>query len=306
MSSAALQAAEAPRTDKPGPRGVIAFDLDGTVWANRFDTMVTPRVESAFSDAHDLGYVLTVSTGRPLSELSAELLSAPWLDWAICSSGAALYNVGSGSEEVGVPSIDVSGDLRDAVPIESHCLAFEQIQEIRDLTSSYVTSYWVDTPAGYFVEDKKMPERLRFMLSIQTRVSSIVDVPEIRRCGAYKVSVRFERAEDRIKVQSGLDALDSFPCEVANEGDVSLEFSPRSVSKAAAALSICKITGTSPEDSIAFGDSGNDMSFARTPIRFVVMDSAEPKVKASADDICPDVFHDGVAIWLEQHVLNNS
>lgn len=307
MSNRIESMGESPRAKQAGPRGIIAFDLDGTVLANRFNSRVTPRVEAAFSAAHDIGYALTVSTGRPLIELSDELLGASWLDWAICSSGSALYRVKPYPEGLGVSSVNNIDDLRHAVPIESHTLDFEQIQGIMSLTASNVASYWADTPAGYFVEDEKMPEHLRFLLDdIQTRVNSIGDVAEVRRLGAYKVSVHFERGEDCARVQAYLDEFASLPYEIANEGETSLEFSPLGVNKGMAALSVCKITGALPEASVAFGDSGNDMSFAKTPMRFVVMDSAEPKVIASADYVCPDVFHDGVAVWLEQHILNNS
>lgn len=307
MASGSVRVVDAPRATGSGPRGIIAFDLDGTVFAHRFDSMVSSRVASAFSAAHELGYELAVSTGRPLFELSGELLGAPWLNWAICSSGATLYRV---KPQTMCADFSLTGDISDflnVTPIESRRLAFEHVQEIVKLTSPYVASYWVDTPEGYFVEDTKIPERLRLLpFTIQTHVDSIVEVPEVRRVGAYKICVCFERSEDRIKVQSDLGNLSSVPYEVANEGDNSLEFSPLGVSKGVAALSVCRMTGALPEASIAFGDSGNDISFAKTPIRFVVMNSAEPKVLASADDICPDVFHDGVAIWLEQHILSNS
>ena len=161
MSNRIERMGESPGAKQAGPRGIIAFDLDGTVWANRFNSRVTPRVEAAFAAAHDTGYALTISTGRPLIELSDELLGASWLDWAICSSGSVIYRVKPYPEGLGVSSVNNIDDLRHAVPIESHTLDFEQIQGIMSLTASNVASYWADTPAGYFVEDEKMPEHLQ-------------------------------------------------------------------------------------------------------------------------------------------------
>lgn len=53
---------------------------------------------------------------------------------------------------------------------------------------------------------------------------------------------------------------------------------------------------------VAFGDSGNDATFADSACTFVAMGNATPEIKAVADDICPSVKQDGVAVWLEDHL----
>ena len=55
-------------------------------------------------------------------------------------------------------------------------------------------------------------------------------------------------------------------------------------------------------DTVAFGDSGNDATFADSACTFVAMGNATPEIKAVADDICPSVKQDGVAVWLEDHL----
>lgn len=288
----------------PHSEGLIAFDLDGTVWSNRVDGKLTPRVAKAFSMANKMGYVLAVATGRPLGELPIDFLALPWVDWAICSSGAAVYRVKPYPQGLGIPSVEGRVDLRNANPVCRHLLKYAQIQEIFELTSNYEVSYWVDTPWGYFIDAEDLPPIFREFHERSGRlVDSVKTLPELQG-GAYKVSVHFANSTDRKKVQ--MVALAEDGCfEVANEGEISLEFSPKGTSKGSAALAVCGLVGAKPEASFAFGDSGNDISFADTPLTFVAVSSAEKQVLDVADDVCPDVFHDGVAVWLERHVLNN-
>lgn len=288
----------------PYSRGLIAFDLDGTVWPDRVENKMAPRVEVAFQAAKSRRYTITVSTGRPLVELPLDFLRLPWLDWAIYSSGAAVYDLGLHVEECG----SAVGENADVAWRPKPCMAatlkYEQIGTIFRLTDGYKASHWIDTPEGYYVEANGLSPSIRKFFDSRGRViESARNIPALRR-DAYKVSVHFSDANDREHVQSTLEKTAEWPFDFANEGELSLEFSPKGTNKGAAAMSICRFAGIQPESSVAFGDSGNDLSFADTPIRFIAMGNAEPKVRAAADGVCPDVFSDGVAVWLEEHVLD--
>ena len=102
-------------------RGVIAFELDGTVFKTRVDHDITPRVRAAFQAAYDQGYALAVSTGRAYRELEPGLIDSPWLDWCITSNGAAVVSAKSGepvlertlAHDVVAEAIRLMGDLPD-------------------------------------------------------------------------------------------------------------------------------------------------------------------------------------------------
>ena len=305
MSSPAMSGKITSKSRQLSPKGLIAFDLDGTVWSSRIDGRLTPRVAAAFNAAHKVGYVLTVATGRPLGELPIDFLNLPWMDWAICSSGAAVYRMKPFPQGLGISSVEGRMDLRNAKPVMSALLTYDQIKEIFDLTSHFEVSYWVDTPSGYFIDAKDLPPSFsEFHERVGRIVDSVKQVPELQN-GAYKVSVHFANAKDRNDVQIAVEAEDG-NFDVANEGEISLELSPKRTSKGAAALALCGLVGAKPGASFAFGDSGNDISFADTPLSFIAVSSAEKKVLDAADDVCPDVLHDGVAVWLERHVFNNA
>ena len=287
----------------PYPRGLIAFDLDGTVWPDRISNKMAPRVAAALEATWSRGYTMAVSTGRPLVELPLDFLRLPWLDWAICSSGAAVYDLSSRADVCDSIAGENATVTWRLMPCMAATLKYEQIETIFQLTNSYEVSHWIDTPEGYYVEANGLSPSMRTFFDSRGRVvESAKSIPALRG-GAYKVSVHFTDANDRRHVQSMLEKTAEQPFDFANEGELSLEFSPKGTNKGNAAMSICRLTGIHPESSAAFGDSGNDLSFADTPIHFIAMGNAELKVRAAADDVCPDVFNDGVAVWLEEHIL---
>lgn len=266
-------------------RGLIAFDLDGTVFKTRQDHNISPRVRAAFEAAYEQGFALAVSTGRTFRELEPDLIDSPWLGWCITSNGAAVYNAKTGE------------------PVLVRPLAHDIVARALDLMGDLPDRRWAHGPAGFYHEDPLvMPDGKVWEPPAAHLVDSILDADGARENGFFKVMAYFDDDAVRAQAQELLTPLVDV-LEIANEGAGSIEMTARGVSKGTAGVALCRMLGVKPEDSFSFGDSGNDLSFADTPFTFVVMESAEGYVRERADAICPDVFHDGVAQWLEERVL---
>lgn len=61
--------------------------------------------------------------------------------------------------------------------------------------------------------------------------------------------------------------------------------------------------GLKPEQVVAFGNSQNDISMLKYAGTAVAVANADDNVKAVAHEICPSNEDDGVAHWLEEHIL---
>ena len=85
--------------------------------------------------------------------------------------------------------------------------------------------------------------------------------------------------------------------ELALVGPTEYEITLKGVSKGAALKVLCRRLGVSEGRAVAFGDSGNDATFAQSSCTFVAMGNATPEIKAAADDVCPSVSEDGVGVW---------
>lgn len=85
-----------------------------------------------------------------------------------------------------------------------------------------------------------------------------------------------------------------------------LEAEPPEVSKGNALRELSKIIGIDPEKTLVFGDSMNDLSMLNFTPNSVAMENGREEVKAIARYICQPNHQDGVARFIEEHVLNAS
>lgn len=265
-------------------KGLIAFDLDGTVLTSRVACDMTERVSSAFAAAHEAGYQISISTGRPMTILTDTLLKKPWLDWCLSSNGAAVTNVRTGETYF------------------DKTYSYELMCEVMDCIEGLDTGYWADVDKVLLCEKrdlKDFPYATKRKGAVLT--DSVRNDPHVKN-GVRKLIIHFADRATRDEAHERLAIFDG-RLEYPTEGEKAIEVTASGCTKANAALRICDILGVRYEDSVSFGDAGNDLSYAGVPMKFVVMDSAEDFVKAQADDICPDVHHDGVAVWIENHLL---
>ncbi len=76
--------------------------------------------------------------------------------------------------------------------------------------------------------------------------------------------------------------------------DLFADVFPKGGGKAAAIAQTLEYLGITPQETIAFGDGGNDLSMFELVGTAVAMGNASDEVKAAADVITDDVDHDGI------------
>ncbi|MDD3214694.1 MAG: Cof-type HAD-IIB family hydrolase [Eubacteriales bacterium] len=84
-----------------------------------------------------------------------------------------------------------------------------------------------------------------------------------------------------------------------------LEAEPPNVSKGAALRRLANQLGLTPERTLVFGDSLNDLSMLEYAVHSVAMGNARDEVKQAARHVCSANTEDGVARFVEQHVLTS-
>ena len=265
--------------------GLIAFDLDGTVLPRDPERRMSERVANALAAAAEKGYEVALATGRPKAETPAELWNLPWLAWRICSSGTVVYRGGSDG------------------PVYEEFLEPAALKEALAIVGEGPLRAWADVSGGYLM--KALSGGLDdhgWLPPCGTEVQDLV-VACAEAGGIHKLMIHYEDSGVREAAQSKLVGVIGDRAVVANEGAYSIEVTPAGSGKGPAAVRVCEVEGIDPRSSYAFGDSGNDLSFADSPLTFVAMADAEQKVLAAADAVCPTVDEDGVAVWIEEHLL---
>ena len=70
----------------------------------------------------------------------------------------------------------------------------------------------------------------------------------------------------------------------------------------AGAKELMRYLGIAAEDTVAFGDGGNDLPLAEAAGTFVAVANGDASVKARATYVCPPITEDGVAVWIEDRL----
>lgn len=79
---------------------------------------------------------------------------------------------------------------------------------------------------------------------------------------------------------------------------------PADCGKGLAVTKILEYYGFSKEESIAFGDGGNDIDMLKAAGVGVAMENASDTVKEAADVVCDSIDEEGARLYIEEHILN--
>lgn len=99
------------------------------------------------------------------------------------------------------------------------------------------------------------------------------------------------------------DKFDFCIQEHDRSGFVNGELIKKDYNKGTALKKVCAYYGISVEDSIAYGDSMNDLEMMAAAGLSVCMENGSGKLKELADDICPSVQDDGIYHSFEKYML---
>lgn len=83
------------------------------------------------------------------------------------------------------------------------------------------------------------------------------------------------------------------------------EIMPKSVNKGKAILEYANFRGLDSSEILAFGDSDNDLTMINSVGKGIAMKNARNSLKVLANDITDTNNNDGVAKYLEKHLLSN-
>ena len=164
--------------------------------------------------------------------------------------------------------------------------AFPQqtVERIFSFVEQYGFAMELMTHENIFVE-KITPE-------VQTAIDMVAIVPEV-------ASLRKIGAE-----QKGLQILPQLPeCVGSRWTELFMDVNMRGIDKSIAARKVMEYYGFTMEESMAFGDGGNDVSLVRDVALGVAMGNACDALKEVADYITTSVDEDGISRALEYFEL---
>jgi Cof subfamily protein (haloacid dehalogenase superfamily) len=258
-------------------RKAVFLDIDGTLIPSGRSTVSAEDIVQ-ITLAHNAGHLIFLNTARSLANIPAELIRAPWLDGIVAAAGAHILMAGASSGFTTIRSKRIPLPLLSAIceiyiRLGKWCL-FEGETEL------YALNY-----TGGVVAIKEP-------LAVTHQDDFPAKYPDAR---VSKLTMEGEIIPEEQELLG--DMLRLFPQYRYHEGIIKGE------SKAKGMERTLEASGISREQSIAIGDSLNDLDMIRYAGLGIAMGNACTELKNAAGCITATVTDNGVAQALRRVCL---
>ncbi|MBQ4426130.1 MAG: HAD family phosphatase [Oscillospiraceae bacterium] len=269
-------------------RFAIFSDLDGTLLND--DKTISERNLRTIERAVKAGHWFIPCTGRYFGGMPPLIRSLPFCRYYVCMNGAEIYDKleqrAIRREEIPIDRALEIWDIMDNYDGIYDC--FVENRAFMDRTMKRNCDFYVREPAF-----NKMVHELRqavpdFKSYIKKRYKSI-----------QKTQIFFADPAERAKCAEALARL--LPdCSVTSSVSINIEVNSLDANKGEAVRFMCGYLDLPVENSIAFGDSTNDLSMLSAAGIGVAMENAVPEAKRRADMVTATNNSAGVAKALEK------
>ena len=247
------------------PVSLIALDMDGTLFNGQSE--ISKEDQDAIREASSRGIHVAISTGRPYAGLPVTLLSGLGVSYAITSNGAAVYH------------------LPDRLCI--HMDAFIN----GDGFSQRSCEGKIDC--------LDMPTSIkRYIHRTRTFTDDLAAYIRVHNLNVQKMTLNFYPQEDGTFLYRDevMQILSEHPeITFLSGGYHNLEFTRAGVTKGNGLTLLCSHLGVDIEETLACGDTQNDIDILKTAAIGVAMENALPEVKEIADFVTRSNENSGVA-----------
>ena len=281
------------------PHGVGAafYDLDGTILDLDY---ISPRTIAAMQAVHEAGCANVISTGRNLP-IVPEAIKLPCVDYYITVNGGQILDAaGNHLVSKAIPQ-DLALELAKWLHEEGaglNCLTSTGAYFENRLVS-YMTQavHRIDT-ASTLTDDGLDKE-----ITSQPNKFTVDDItPELMRIDGKtnfveKMGACFDTRADLERDLAILNERGDLQIAVVTPTEI--EITLVGVEKGSGVEWITDHLGLTRDQTVAFGDSGNDLPMQPAVGTFVAVGNASDLVKEKADAIVDSMWGDGVAKWLE-------
>ena len=262
---------------------LIFLDIDGTL-TEPGSNVPPASAREAVRGAQANGHKVVLCSGRNYGMLSPLLQYG--FDGLVGSAGGYI-------EYAGTVIYDCPMTPKQQEAVLS---VFEQSGIYRTVESK--TGTYTDEGFKVFLQENAQAggnsELLRWREQIESELG-IRPMAEYQGEPVYKIGFVCRKAGDLREPMRLLGDSFEFCIQGTDEwGGVNGELINRAFNKGMAVERLCGYLGVSVEDTIAFGDSMNDLQMLRTAGVGVCMGNGSPALKEAADSVCPPVSEDGL------------
>ena len=272
---------------------MIALDLDGTTLARGH---ITPRTKRALEGAIRKGVHVVIATGRVFSALPDDIFQIEGLEYVITSNGAIIT------------------DLRMQDTVYENCIGKEEIAKVEELLQAnpqfpvevftdgqaYIGAHIYEELRNHGPASKYMSRA--YTMRTRTPVEDILGFMKAHEEHIENINIQFGDQKEKERMRGELQQIPKITLTSSISNNI--EIGGATTSKASGLAALSELTGVGLGETMACGDSHNDMAMLAEAGFSVAMGNGEADVKAIADYVAPSNEEEGVAHAVEVFVLD--
>jgi len=272
---------------------LVALDLDGTLFNNQ--SKITEDNIKEIRRVSNQGVHVVISTGRPYCGIPFTQINGTRIEYAITTNGSSVYHI------------------PDRKCIYENSMEPDMILPIIDYLLSKRIHFDVFINGDAFSPEKcvavgqnlAVPESLKnYILNSRKRITDMPAYIRDNNLRVQKITMNFQRDAsgilvDREEIKAYFDSRSDVTCVCG--GYNNLEFTKLGADKGNGLRQLAQYLGVPVADTIAIGDTENDLAIIQAAGVGIAMGNATDAVKAASDDITLSNEESGVAAALRKY-----
>jgi hypothetical protein len=275
---------------------LVALDLDGTLFDNH--SRISPLNFETIHRISQKGVHVVISTGRPYSGLPFDQIKDSGITYAINTNGSSIYEIASGQ------------CLNEEAMDETIILPILKFLLTRDIHMDAFIGGNAYSPLQCLPAARKLdiPASVKeYIIHSRTRVDDLAEYIHKNQLQVQKMTLNFfpdghGGYHDREVVARFLESIPDI--DTVCGGYHNLEFTRSGINKGVGLVKLAEILGVDPANTLAIGDSENDLAILKTADIGVAMGNATAQIKEQADYITASNEEDGVAKAIHHFILH--
>ena len=272
---------------------LIAFDMDGTLLDD--NKRISQKTIDVLNRMAKKGVVLVPATGRPLCGVATDLNKIEGVRYVITCNGAGIYDW---TTKTCLHS--------ECMKLDSYLPMLEELDKLNVMADSFLEGEaYMTASKDVLLEQMNISEATKkYIRDSRRMVDNQIQALKARGSDVEKLTINFVLDErgDKVDLEQVEEILSRYKgINPVSGGMNNIEVTKEHVNKASGLQWIGGKLGISPEEMMAFGDSGNDVDMLNYVKLGVAMANGEDMAKEAADEIAASNEEDGVATTIEKY-----
>ena len=273
---------------------LVALDLDGTLFDN--NSKISQKNLETIRAITDKGVHVVISTGRPFEGIPFDQIKDTGIAYAITANGSAIYEIASGR-----CLYENAMDEELVTPIINFLLTRDIHMDAFIGGKGYTPIQCVST-----AQKLTVPASIKkYITTTRTRLDNILQFIHDNQLKVQKMTLNFYPDKDgtlidRERVRRYLTSNPDIATVCG--GYNNLEFTKKDADKGVGLRRLAELLDIDPAQTMAIGDTENDLAIIEAAGIGVAMGNATDAVKAKADYVTTSNTEDGVAFAIEHFI----